>query len=133
MEYEVVKSLKVLDRDGAWRQLKEGDRISASINSWEDFFQEELDKYSGENNTKIVNWLVMDIDLPYDEVHIMVKQDGNDDWIELPEYCIDEIKIHNKKPTQKVREITANSIEAHEYNGFLNFDNKATHKTIWDY
>lgn len=97
MEYEVVKSLKILTQDGVWRQLKEGDRISASINSWEDFFQEELDEYSGQKNTQIVNWLVMDIDLPYDEVHIMIKQDENDTWIELPEYCIDEIKIEGGK------------------------------------
>jgi len=93
MEYEVVKSLKVLDRDGVWQQLKEGDRVSASINAWEDIFQEELDEYSGKIDTQIINWLVMDIDLPYDEVHVMIKQDGNDAWIELPEYCIDEIKI----------------------------------------
>jgi len=97
MEYAVVKSLKVLDCDGFWRQLKEKDRISVSINGWEDFFKEELDEYSGQSNTQIVNWLVMDIDLPYDEVHIMIKQDGNDDWIELPEYCIDEIKIEGGK------------------------------------
>lgn len=93
MEYAIVKSLKVCDRDGIWQQLKEGNRISVSVNGWEDFFQEELDEYSGKNNTQIINWLVMDIDLPYDEVHIMIKQDGNDAWIELPEYCIDEIKI----------------------------------------
>lgn len=103
MEYEVVKLLKVLDRDGVWRQLKVGDRISASINGWEEIFQEELDEYSGESNAQIVNWLVMDIDLPYDEVHIMIKQDGNDAWIELPEYCINEIKIEKENYERSIR------------------------------
>jgi len=96
MDYGIVKSLDVRVSVGVWRRLNVGDRVSISINEWF-LFQDELDEYSGQNNTEIINWLVSRIDLPYDEVHIFVQQDGNDRCIEVPIYIIDEIEIKKEE------------------------------------
>lgn len=93
MEYEVVKSLLITEKYGNWAELKPGCKVRITIENWcLDIIQEELDEYSGHADTKIIEGIVVSVDLPYDEIHILIDREGVDS-IEIPPDFIECLEI----------------------------------------
>ena len=93
MEYEVVKSLLVTEKYGTWIELKPGCKVRITVDDWYlDMIQEELDEYSGHENTRIIEGMVISVSLPYDEIHIIIDKKDKDS-IEIPPDAISCLEI----------------------------------------
>jgi len=93
MEYEVVKSLLVAEKYGTWVELKPGLKVRITIEDWYlETIQEELDEYSGHANTNIIEGVLLNVDLPYDEVHISIGNKKNS-RIKIDPYIVDCLEM----------------------------------------